>query len=90
MKNPKAITNLKEQAMRYFTLVICVLTAVGLSACGETRGERALSGAGIGAGIGAAGAAVTGGNVLGGAAVGGAAGAATGAVTDEDDIDLDD
>ncbi len=61
-----------------------------LAACGDSRTDRVLSGAGIGAGAGAAGSAVTGGNVLGGAVLGGAAGGAVGAVTDEDDIDLGD
>ena len=75
--------------MRLLTMTFAIVAALGLSACGNTRSERALSGAGIGAGIGAAGAAVTGGSVLGGAVVGGAAGAATGAVTDKDDINLD-
>ena len=70
-------------------LSLSAICALMLSACGETRGERALSGGAIGAGIGAGTAAVTGGSVLGGAAIGGAAGAATGALTDEDDIDLD-
>jgi osmotically inducible lipoprotein OsmB len=66
------------------------LVAAGLllAACGESRGDRALSGAGIGAATGAAGSAVTGGNILGGAVLGGAAGGAVGAVTDEDDLDL--
>lgn len=72
--------------------ISAVLMAVALSAtvvaCGETKGERAISGGAIGAGAGAAVGAVTGGSVLGGAAIGGAAGAATGALTDEDDIDL--
>ncbi len=76
--------------MKYSMLILSCALTLTIAACGETRGERALSGGGIGAGIGAAGAAVTGGSVLGGAAVGGAAGAATGALTDEDDIDLDD
>ena len=65
------------------------IIAIPLAACGNSQGERAASGGGIGAGIGAAGAALTGGSVLGGALIGGAAGAATGALTDEDDIDLD-
>lgn len=65
------------------------IIAIPLAACGDTQGERALSGGGIGAGVGAAGAALTGGSVLGGAILGGAAGAATGALTDEDDIDFD-
>lgn len=61
--------------------------ALGLSACGETRSDRALSGAGIGAGVGALGGALTG-NTVGGAVLGGAAGAATGGLTDRDQIDL--
>jgi len=60
-----------------------------LSACGYNRGERALSGAGIGAGVGALGAAVLGADPLTGAVVGGAVGAATGAVTDPDDVNFD-
>lgn len=68
----------------------CLLTLGMLTACGESTGERALSGGGIGAGIGAGAAALTGQSILGGAVLGGAAGAATGALTDEDQIDLDD
>jgi len=71
------------------TIMALFAAAFLVAACGETKGERALSGGGIGAGIGAAGAALTGGSVVGGAVLGGAAGAATGALTDEDDIDLD-
>lgn len=68
------------------TAVIVALTL--LSACGETTGDRALSGAGIGAGIGAVGGAVTGGNMATGALVGGAVGAAAGGLTDKDDVNL--
>ena len=64
------------------------LAALTLAACGNTTGERAISGGAIGAGTGAAGAAITGGSVGGGALLGGAAGAAAGALTDEDDLDL--
>ena len=70
------------------TIILSTL-ALTLAACGDTRGERALSGGGIGAGIGAAGAAVTGGSPVTGAVIGGAAGAVTGAVTDRNDISLD-
>ncbi len=72
--------------------LLCVVglsALVGLSACGESRGDRALSGAAIGAGAGAVGGAVLGSPVTG-AVLGGAAGAAAGAVTDKDDIDLGD
>ena len=75
--------------MRKTLLVLTAAFALPLAACGDTRGERAVSGAGIGAGIGAAGAALTGGSILGGVVVGGVAGAATGALVDKDVIDLD-
>lgn len=64
--------------------------ALTLAACGNTTGERALSGAGIGAAAGGLTGAATGGSVAGGALLGGAAGAAIGGLTDEDEIDLDD
>ena len=64
-------------------------TIIGLSACGNTTGERALSGAGVGAATGAAAGAITGGSVGGGALAGGVIGAGIGALTDEDDINLD-
>lgn len=75
--------------MRKAMLAIGSVIVLGLAACGNTKGERALSGAGIGAGIGAVGTALTGGSLATGAAVGAAAGAVTGAVTDENDINLD-
>ena len=71
-------------------LMLIVGSVNVLAACGDTKGERALSGAGIGAGIGAVGGAMTGGSPVTGAVIGGAAGAATGAMTDKDDINLDD
>ena len=54
---------------------------VSLAACGETTGDRALSGAGIGAGSGAAIGAVAG-------PIGAGVGAATGAVTSPSAVDL--
>jgi osmotically inducible lipoprotein OsmB len=69
-------------------VVLAVIGMLGLSACGHSTSDRALSGAGIGAGAGAALGAVTGGSVVGGAVVGGAAGAAAGGLTKEDDINL--
>lgn len=71
-------------------LVLATLSTVallGLSACGETKTDRALSGGALGAGAGAVGGALLG-SPAAGAAIGGAAGAATGALTDKDDIDL--
>ncbi len=76
--------------MKILTIMTLVLGSVSIAACGSSKQDRALSGAGIGAGIGAAGAAVTSGSILTGAAVGAAVGAAAGALTDEDQIDLDD
>lgn len=74
------------------TLVIpaAFIIALGLSACGTSKSDRALSGGAIGAGVGAAGSALTGGSPWTGAAIGGAAGAATGALTDKDDVDMGD
>ena len=76
--------------MRKLLLTTALLTStIGLAACGNTQGERALSGAGIGAGAGAVTGAVTGGSVAGGALLGGAAGAAIGGLTDRDTVSLD-
>lgn len=75
--------------MKRFLMIAALLIAVGpLAACGNSQGERGLSGGAIGAGLGAGGAALTGGSVVGGTILGGAAGAAVGALTDEEDIDL--
>ena len=59
-----------------------------LTACGESKTDRALSGGAIGAGAGAVGGALMGGSPVTGAVLGGAAGAATGALTDKKDINL--
>ena len=77
--------------MRTLTnLVIALSVASMVAACGSSRTDRTLSGAGIGAAGGAAVGAVTGGNPLTGAILGGAAGAAAGGLTDEDDFNLGD
>lgn len=68
-------------------LTVSVLL-VALAACGQSRTERGISGAGIGAATGALGSALVDGNVGTGAVVGALAGGAVGAATDEDDIDL--
>jgi len=72
-----------------YGLAIAGISA-GLVGCGETRGDRALSGAAIGAGTGAAVGGVAGGpaGAGAGAAIGAGAGAATGAVTSPNTIDL--
>lgn len=74
-------------SLRLIASTLALAAAVGLSACGQTKTDRALSGGAIGAGTGAVGGALLG-HPAAGAAVGGAAGAATGALTDEDDINL--
>ncbi len=75
--------------MKNLAITCIACAALFTAACGNTKGERALSGAGIGAGAGAVGTAITGGNPWAGAAVGGAVGGVVGAVTDKDDINLD-
>jgi osmotically inducible lipoprotein OsmB len=68
--------------------LISIVTLTFLAACGQSTGDRALSGAGIGAGVGALGSAVAGGSVGTGALVGGAVGAAAGGLTKQKDVDL--
>jgi osmotically inducible lipoprotein OsmB len=65
--------------MTRFIVLASVL--LGLTACGDTWGQRAVTGGAIGAGSGAAVGAVTGMGVLPGAIVGGAVGAGVGAAT---------
>ncbi len=76
--------------MRKFMLVLTAASLLGLTACGTSKTDRALSGGALGAAGGAALGAVTGGSVAGGALLGGAGGAAAGALTDKDDVDLGD
>ncbi|PZQ43562.1 MAG: hypothetical protein DI551_11910 [Micavibrio aeruginosavorus] len=71
-----------------YAVLMCASVLV-LGACGNTKTERGLSGAGIGAGVGAVGTALTGGSPWTGAVIGGVVGGATGALTDKDDINLD-
>ena len=60
---------------------------LALAACGDTTGDRGLSGAGIGAAVGAVGGALVG-DPLAGAAIGAGVGAATGALTSPSQVDL--
>jgi hypothetical protein len=62
-------------------LAAALLLGLGLAACADPVGQRALVGGGIGAAGGAGIAALTGGSPLAGAAIGGAGGAAIGALT---------
>lgn len=73
--------------LQKFGFVISLLGILGLAACGNTKGDRIASGAGIGAAAGAIGGALLGSPATG-AAVGGALGGAAGGLTDQDDIDL--
>ena len=74
--------------MKIYCQITPVLLVGLITACGHTKTDRSLSGAGVGAAVGAAGAAVAGGVVGTGAVVGAAVGAAAGAITEEEDIDL--
>jgi hypothetical protein len=65
---------------KVFALML-VPMALSLSACGETWGQRAATGAGIGAGTGLAIAAVAGWPLVGPALVGAALGGGIGAAT---------
>lgn len=65
---------------RLASVALCAALALGTAACGDTPGQRALTGGAIGAGGGAlVGAAA--GNPVAGAVVGGLGGAAIGAAT---------
>jgi osmotically inducible lipoprotein OsmB len=73
--------------MTRFLVVLSMVPALALGACGESMGDRALSGAGIGAGVGLLGGALAG-APLTGALIGGAVGAGAGAVTTRNQVDL--
>jgi len=66
---------------KILSVLIVVPLALSLSACGDTWGQRAVTGGGIGAGSGALIGALTPLGVLPGALVGGAVGAGVGAAT---------
>lgn len=63
---------------KYLVLTAILLT---VTACGDTWGQRAVTGGGIGAGTGAVIGALTPIGILPGALIGGAVGAGTGAAT---------
>jgi len=66
---------------------LLVAAALGLGACGDSTGDRAISGGGIGAGVGLLGGVIVG-APLEGALIGGAVGAGTGALTTGNQINL--
>ena len=75
--------------MKKLQTTLVLITAITLlSACGESTGDRALSGGAIGAGVGAVGGAVLGADPITGAVVGGAVGAAAGGLTKKKDVNL--
>lgn len=63
------------------------ISALSLGGCGNSTGDRALSGAGIGAGAGALGGLLLG-APLEGAVIGGAVGAGAGALTNRNQVNL--
>lgn len=67
--------------MSFLKLAAALSMLLAVSACGDTWGQRAVTGGAIGAGAGAGVGAVTGVGVLPGALVGGAVGAGVGAAT---------
>jgi hypothetical protein len=67
--------------------MLLVVPLLGLTGCGETMGDRAMSGAGLGAGVGLLGGALAG-APLTGALVGGVLGAGAGMVTTPGQVDL--
>ena len=68
-------------------LPILLLAAVTLAACGQSTGDRAVSGGLLGAGAGAAVGSLSG-SAGAGALIGGAAGAAGGALTSPNTVNL--
>jgi osmotically inducible lipoprotein OsmB len=70
-----------EAMNRFVRVALFVAATLSLAACGDTPGERALTGGALGAGAGAGVAAISGGHVGTGALVGGGIGALGGALT---------
>ena len=74
--------------MRKFILAAGLAASVlTLGACGNTTGDRALSGGAIGGGVGLVGGALVG-APLAGAAIGAVGGAAVGALTTPDQVNM--
>jgi osmotically inducible lipoprotein OsmB len=70
--------------------LLFAVAALALAACGNTTGDRALSGGMIGAGAGATVGALTGTSLATGALVGGAVGAVGGGATTKRNVNLGD
>ncbi|PZW50960.1 hypothetical protein C8P66_101175 [Humitalea rosea] len=73
--------------MRKLMIATLALGSLGLAACGQTTGDRAVSGGLLGAGGGAVIGSLSG-NAGAGALIGGAAGAAGGALTSPGTVNL--
>jgi len=71
-------------------LFLVAMAALALAGCGETRGERTLTGAGIGATAGAGVGAVTGMGLVTGTIAGAAVGGIAGMMTDKSQVNLGD
>jgi len=77
------------RSLKIFAAAAAITTALALSACGTTPGDRAVSGGLLGAGAGAAIGSLSG-NAGAGAVIGGVGGAAAGALTDPCTLNLGD
>ena len=82
--------NTKKSFPKLIVLPLTIAAMLTVSACGNSSGQRALSGGAIGAGAGTLGAVLLNANPVAGAVIGGAAGAVTGAATTKKQIDLGD
>lgn len=71
-----------------FPVLLAIALPLTLGACGESFGDRTLSGAGVGAAAGTVGTVLLGGNPLTGALIGAGVGGAAGALTKEKDVNL--
>lgn len=71
-----------------FKALFVILVTAGLSACGTTRFDRGVSGAGIGAGTGAVVGALTGLSIGQAALIGAGTGAVAGLITRPDEVNL--
>jgi hypothetical protein len=80
----------RKQFYQSVVLVMVTASLMVLTGCGDTPGQRALSGGAIGAGAGTAGALLLDTNPVAGALIGASAGAVTGAVTNKRQINLGD
>ncbi len=74
--------------MKTMLTTTLLLSTLALAACGQSTGDRAVSGGLIGAGTGAAISGLTGGSLGTGALIGGAVGAVGGAATSGRNVNL--